>query len=145
MNELETFSYERFMSLPGSTVWSYAEPFVNTRMDAIPDSVYDLLVPSLSKLDEAHTVYALEICMALRPSEFAGVVVGFLAHTNSAISCTAFRLLKKIPPTLMPTDLATKIATTPIVDVFTHDVRTGNRIRIGTNKEFIRELVATFT
>ena len=144
MNESETFSYEQFMSLPGSTVWSYAEPFVNTKMDAIPESAYDPLVSNLSKLDEAHTVYALEICMALKPIEFASIAVGYLASADSSVSCTACRVLKKIPPSLMSVDVARKIAATPVVDLFTHDVRTGDRIRIGTNQEFIRDLVATF-
>ena len=86
MNESESFSYEGFISLTGSALWNYTEPFVNTRMDAIPASVYDLLVPNLSRLDEEHTVYALEICMALKPSEFASVVVGFLASADSAVT-----------------------------------------------------------
>lgn len=144
MNESETFSYERFMSLAGSALVSYAEPFVNKRMLAIPESVYELLLSNLTRLDEEHTVYALEICMALKSNEFASIVVGFLAHTDSAVCCTGYNLLKKIPPNLMPADLVRKIAATPEVDLFTHDVRTGNRIRIGTNREFIRDLTATF-
>ncbi len=145
MNESESFSYERFMSLAGSALVSYAEPFVNTRMHAIPESVYDLLVPNLTSLDEEHTVYALEICIALKPSEFANLAVEFLAHSDAAVSSTACRVLQRVPPNLMPADLVRKIASTPIVDLFTRDVRSGNRIRIGTNKEFIRDLVATFT
>src|SRR5262245_7989826 len=144
MNESDSFSYERFMSLAGSALVAYSEPFVNTRMHTIPESIYDLLAPNLTRLDEEHVVYALEICMALRPNEFASVVVGFLAHADSAVSCAACRLLKRIPPNLMPAHLVREIATTPVVDLFTRDVRTGNRIRIGTNNEFIRDLVATF-
>jgi len=144
MNESESFSYERFMSLAGSTLVSYAEPFVNTRTEAIPKSAYDLLVSNLSRLDEEHTVYALEICMALKPNEFADMVVGFLANANSSVSCTAYNLLKRIPPELRSADLLSSISSTPVVDLFASDVHTGNRIRIGTNKEFIRDLVAKF-
>ena len=144
MKESESFSYERFMSLAGSALVSYAEPFVNTRLGTIPESVYDLLVTDLTRMDNEHTVYALEICMALKSSAFASIVVGFLAHADSAVSCTAYRLLKRIPPNLIPADLLSKIAATPVVDLFSADVRTGNRIRIGTNNEFIRDLVATF-
>lgn len=144
MNKLESFSYERFMSLTGSALCGYAEPFVNTRIDAIGETVYDLLLTNLSILDEEHTVYALEICMALKPNDFAHVVVGFLAHSSAAVSATAYRLLQKMPPELLPADLRHRIATTPVVDLFTSDVRTGNPIRVGTNKEFIRDLVARF-
>ena len=145
MSELESFSYERFMSLSGSSLVSYAEPFVNTRTHAIPESVFDLLMSNLTRLDEAHTIYALEICMALKPSEFISVVVGFLANANASISCTAYRLLSKTPPELISADLRSRIAATPVVDLFTSDVRTGTRIRIGTNEEFIRDLVANFS
>lgn len=144
MNQSESFSYERFMSLAGSTLVSYAEPFVNTGTHAIPESAYDLLVSNLTRLDEEHTVYALEICMTMKPNEFASIVVGFLANAHCSVSCTAYNLLKRISPELMPADLRSRIAATPVVDLFTSDVHTGNRIRIGTNKEFIRDLVATF-
>jgi hypothetical protein len=144
MNQSESFSDERFMSLAGSALVSYTEPFVNRGLCTIPMSVYEVLVSNLTRLDEEHVVYALEICMALKPDEFANLLVGFLAHADSAVSCTAFRLLKKIAPNRMRADLVRKIVTTPVVDLFSRDVRTGNPIRIGTNKEFIRDLVATF-
>jgi hypothetical protein len=144
MNKLELFDYERFISLTGSALVSYAEPFVNTRPDAIPQAVYDLLIRDLPTLDEEHTVYALEICMALKPSEFASTVVGFLAHPDAAICVTAYRLLKRIPPESLRFDLWSRIAATPEIDLFAPDVRTGNLIRVGSNKEFIRDLVATF-
>jgi len=145
MNEPEAFSYERFMSLVGSALVSYAEPFVNTSTHAIPEFVYDLLVSDLVRLDEEHTVYALEIGMAMKPNEFARIVVGFLANPHSSVSCTAYNLLKRIAPDLMPADLPSTIAVTPVVDLFASDVHTGSRIRIGTNKEFIRDLVARFS
>jgi hypothetical protein len=145
MNDSDSFSYERFMSLTGSALVRYAEPFVNTRTHAIPDSVYDLLVCNLAKLDEAHTVYALEICMAIKPQEFASIVAGFLANTHYSICCTACRLLSRISPDLMPADLLSRIAATPVVDLFTTDVHSGNPIRLGTNKEFIRLVLAEFS
>jgi hypothetical protein len=145
MSELGSFSYERFISLSGSSLASYTEPFVNTSKHSIPESVFELLFSNLAKLDEEHTVYALEICMALKPSEFASLVVGFLAHPDAAITCTACRLLQTIPPNSMPADLVRKIASTPVVDLFISDFLTGNRIRIGTNKNFIRDLVAKYT
>jgi len=141
MNESEFFSYERFVSFSGSTLLSYSEPFVNTGRHTVPENVYDLLVADFPRLDEEHTVYALELCMAMKPSEFASIVVGFLAHADAAVSCTAYRLLKRIPPNLMSADLLGKIASTPVVDLFAPDVCDGNRVRIGTNKEFIRDLV----
>ncbi len=145
MNEVEPFSYERFMSLTGTALVNYAEPFVNTRMHAVPASAYDLLAPNLTIMDEEHTVYALEICMALKPGEFANCVVGFLAHPDVAVSCAAYRLLQSIPRNKMPHDLIRKIGNTPVVDLFGPDLRSANRIRVGTNKEFIRNLVATFS
>jgi len=144
MNKPEPFSYDRFLSLVGSALVSYTEPFVNTGKYAISESVYDLLMSNLPRMDEEHIVYALELCMVLKSSEFAYIVAEFLSHVESAVSCTAYRLLKLIHPNLMPADLSKKIAATPVVDLFTHDVRDGKRIQIGTNKEFIRDLVARF-
>ncbi len=82
MNISESFDCERFLSLGGSELVAYAEPFVNTRMVNAPESAYDILAPRLGRLDEEHTVYALEICMAIKPSEFVSVVIGFLSNTT---------------------------------------------------------------
>jgi hypothetical protein len=144
MSDTTSFSYERFMCLSGSPLVNYAEPFVNTAGHAIPESAYGLLLSDLTRLDEEHTVYALEICMALKARQFASVVAGFLAHPASAVSCTAYRLLKRIPRDSMDANLLAKIAATPVIDLFAHDVRNGKQIIVGTNEQFIRDLVTTF-
>src|SRR5262245_7901119 len=125
MNESEHFDCDRFLSLAGTALVRYAEPFVNARVHAVPESTYDVLVSHLTQLDEEHTVYALEICMALKPREFASHVVGYLAHADAAVNCTACRLLRRIPPNMMPADLVRTIANTPEVDLFAPDVRSG--------------------
>jgi hypothetical protein len=144
MNVSASFSCDRFLSLAGSELVSYVEPFVTTQSAAIPESVYESLQPKLPVLDNEHTVYALEICMMLKPSVFISHVVGFLSHNDSSVCCAAYRLIKSTKPSLMPADLAAAIAKTPTVDLFASDVRSGNRIRIGTNEGFIRDLVESF-
>jgi len=145
MNESTFFSYERFLSLAGGELVNYVEPFVTTQSEAIPESVYDSLQPGLALLDNEHTVYALEICMLLKPRDFISRVVGFLSHNDSSVCCTAYRLIKSTQPSLIPADLVVEVADTPTVDLFASDVRSGNRIRIGTNEEFIHDLVKSFT
>lgn len=141
MNESTCFSYDRFLSLAGSELVNYVEPFVTTQADEIPESVYDRLQSGLAGLDEQHTVYALEIGTQLKPGEFVGRVVGFLAHPDSSVCSTAYRLIKSTPPNLLTGSVVEEIAATPTVDLFTSDVRSGSRIRIGTNEEFLRDLV----
>jgi len=144
MNESASFDCDRFLSLGGSELVGYVEPFVNIRIDAIPESAYGVLQAALDGLDEVHTVYALEICMLLKPSEFAHQAAAFLSHTDAAVCCAACNSMNRLPPSLMPADLVQKIAATPTVDLFTTDLHSGERIRIGTNEEFIRDLVAKF-
>jgi len=138
------FSYDRFLSLSGCELVDYVEPFVTTRVRAIPESVYDVLRSALTGLDEAHTVYALEICMLLKPREFVRCAVRFLSDSNASVCCTAYRIIKSLPPTSMPAELVREICATPSVDLFASDVCSGDRIHIGTNEEFIRDLIATF-
>ena len=130
MNISESFDCERFLSLGGSELVAYAEPFVNTRMVNAPESAYDILAPRLGRLDEEHTVYALEICMAIKPSEFVSVVIGFLSNTSSAVCCTAFRVLEWWGSAdFITPELVRKIAETPVVDLITRNVRTGEHSR----------------
>lgn len=145
MSDKEAFSYGRFMSLSGSGLVSYAEPFVNTSEYSIQDTEYDLLVANLTRMDNEHIVYALEVCMAANPCKFAMIAVGFLAHPDGAVCCTAFRLLQSAPLELISADLVAKIASTPVVDLFANDLHSENRINVGSNKEFIRDLVARFS
>lgn len=144
MNESGVLSHDRFLSLAGSELVEYVEPFVNVQMEAIPEVVYEPLQSRLANMDDEHALYALEICMLLKPSEFVGRAITFLSHPNAAVCCTAYRLINGVPTTLMPSDLAAKVAATPTVDLFAADVRSGDRIRIGTNERFIREIVEKF-
>jgi hypothetical protein len=139
-----SFSYDRFLSLTGSELVSYVEPFLTTQSEAIPEAVYDLLQPKFADLDNEHTVYALEICMLLKPSEFVRCAITFLSHPDAAVCCAAYNSINSLPPALMPADLVAKVATTPTVDLFAPDLRSSDRIRIGTNEGFIHDLVAKF-
>jgi len=144
MNEQDCFSYDRFISLTGLEHCDYAEPFVTTRPAAIPESAYDPLQAGLAAFDDEHTVYALEICMRLRPSAFIDRVVGHLAHADSSVCCTAYNLLTRVSPSSMPANLAREIANIPVIGLFTADIHTGDRIRIGTNRQFLHDLVERF-
>jgi hypothetical protein len=138
----QSFSLDRFLFLSGAELCNYAEPFVNTRMNAISESVYEPLQCRLADLDEEHTVYALEICMLLEPREFAIRAAQFLSHSDSAVCCTAVRVLEWLPPSLITDDLVKQVRATPITDLFTTHVRTGDRVHLGTNEDFIRQLLA---
>jgi hypothetical protein len=83
--------------------------------------------------------------MRLNASEFVHRAITFLSHTDAAVCCAAYNSINRLSPTSMPPDVAAKIATTPTVDLFAPDIRSGERIRIGTNEEFIRDLVTKFT
>jgi hypothetical protein len=141
MNDSALFSYDHFLSLGGSELVNYVEPFVNTEMRAVPKSVYDPLHTALETFDEVHTVYALELCMLLKPTEFVNRAADFLSRPDASVCSTACRIIKRLSPNSMPTGLMKKIAATPITDLFATNVRTGERIRVGTNEAFIRDLV----
>jgi hypothetical protein len=141
MKDLPLFSFDRFLALAGSELVNYVEPYVNTHAYAIPEAVYDPLQSGLATFDVEHTVYALEICMLLKPREFVSCAVGFLSHSDSSVCCTAYRVLSSLPREMISIDLARKIAATPRVDLFDPHW-SGKRIRIGTNEEFIRGLAA---
>ena len=144
MNESGAFSYDRFLSLAGSELVEYVEPFVNVRVEAIPEAVYEPLRSELADMDDEHAVYALEICMRLNPSEFVRRAITFLSHPDAAVCCAAYNSINSLPPPLMSADLVARVAATPTVDLFAPDLRSGDRIRIGTNEGFIRDLVAKF-
>ena len=145
MNESDVFSHARFLSLTGKEFINYVEPFVNMQAGEIPQAVYSPLQSGLAGMDEEHTVYALEICMRLNASEFVRSAVTFLSHTDAAVCCAAYRAINSLSPTSMPPDVAVEIASTPTVDLFARDIRSGERIHIGTNEVFIRDLVTKYT
>lgn len=135
------FDYDYFMSLAGTELTAYAEPFVNIHQDLIPESAYDEIGRALDGMDEMHTVYAIEICMLLRPSEFIGRAVEFLAHSSGAVCCAASNTIKRAPKDLITFSIAEKIKSTPIVQIYSEHFRTGERIHHGTNEELIRSLL----
>ena len=51
-NEADIFSLERFLSLAGSELVEYAEPFVNIHLGEIPQGVYLPLRLQLANMDE---------------------------------------------------------------------------------------------
>ncbi len=142
MREVPQFRLDRFLALSGLELHDYTEPFVNRLQDAIPECVYEPLQSKLADLDEEHTVYALEINMLLNPEEFIERAVQFLSHSDSAVCCTAFRTIERLPAAFMTNDLLEQIRGTPVVDLFTTHVRTGERVRVGTNDQFIHDLLA---
>lgn len=145
MIESSTFNYDHFISLAGSDVVKYAEPFVNMRREAIPESVYEQLEAALPNMDELHTVYALEICMILRPQEFVSRAVEFLLHSDAAVCCAAYNSINNLPSALVTADLVAKIAATPVVNLYGPDLHSDKKIPAGTNEAFIRKLVSKFS
>lgn len=145
MNAADVFSLDQFLSLEESELVEYAEPFVNVPSSEIPQDVYGPLCSELASMNERHVVYALEIGMRLNPLDFVYCAVSYLSHTDAAVCCSACRAIEFLSPDSMPRDVVAKIAATPIEDLFANDLRTNERIRIGTNAVFIRDLVAKFT
>jgi len=145
LNEPQTFRVDRFLSLTGQEFINYVEPFVNMQAGLMPQDVYEPLRSELARMDDAHVVYTIEICMRLNPLDFVDDAVNYLSHTDAAVCCAAYNSINSFSSTSMRHDVVAKIAATPIVDLFTNDVRTGEWIRIGTNAVFIRDLLAKFT
>ncbi|WP_146512637.1 hypothetical protein [Thalassoglobus neptunius] len=139
---MSQFCVDKFLALSGAELHEYSEPFVNELHDAIPEAVYESLQSKLQDLDEEHTIYALELNMLLKPNEFVGFAIPYLSHSDSAVCCTAYRTIERQPTSLITNDLCNQIRATPIVDLFSTHVRTGEKVLVGTNEEFIRNLLA---
>ena len=142
MKKICQFCLDEFLALSGAELRDYTEPFVNENREALPESLYEPLQSKLAVLDEEHIVYAIEISMLLRPKEFAGCAVQFLSHSDSAVCCTAFRTIERLPAAYITNELLEQIRATPVTNLFTTHVRTGERVEIGTNEMFIRDLLA---
>ena len=138
------FDGEHFLSLSDDEVIKYAEPFVTTQADMVPDSAYEFLAGRLDQMSDVQTVYALELCMRLAPEDFASEAVKFLSHGDSAVCCTASRLLESLSPESVSNELVEQISKTPLVALFATRVQTGERTQIGTNEEFISKLLHRF-
>ena len=104
------FDSNLFLSLTGDDHVRDPEPDVNTRPAAIPDSAYDLIRARIGALDDEHTVYALDICMTLRPSDFLPCLVDFLEDDEAAVCCAARRMLKNSPTIPLPPQVQAAIA-----------------------------------
>jgi len=141
MMESSDFSFERFMSLFGPDLVSYAEPYVTTEVESIPKEIYPALVSSFTDMDETHLVYALEICMRLKPKEFIQRAVAFLAHPSAAVCTTAFRIVEYMPLDEIPTDVVNNLFNIKVVDLFGPNLRSGERICVGTNETLLRTLL----
>jgi hypothetical protein len=144
MNETKTFDIHSFLTLSGRELMEYAESFLATEAPAMTLPTAEALVASLPSLDEEHLVYALELVMTARPEGFTDQLLTFLTHPRAAVCCTAYRLLSRVPQNSMPADFAKKVATVPIVELFTDDLVTGEKRSVGTNAEFIRSLMSKF-
>jgi hypothetical protein len=141
MMESSDFSFERFMSLSGSDLVIYAEPYVTTEAESIRKEIYSALASSLADMDETHLVYALEICMKLKPKELIQRATAFLAHPDAAVCSTAFRIVEYIPVNEIPTDVVDNFSSIKVVDLFGPNLRTGERICMGTNETLLRMLL----
>lgn len=144
MIEVDQFELHHFLSLSGQALSDYSAPLLATRSAATFGSVYELLVSKLTMVDEQHLVYALEICMLLKSEEFIEDVVAFLSHTDASVCCTAYRLLANYPHTLLPNDFVRRIAVVPVVELFAPSCRSDEKVRVGTNAEFLHSLTAKF-
>jgi len=92
-------------------------------------------------MDEFHKVYAIEICMLLNPMAFKSHAIQYLSDSCSSVCCAACRAIEKMPRVLVTDELVEMVAAAPIVDVYSSDIHTGERICIGTNETFIRVLI----
>ena len=141
MKNQTLFSFDRFSSLTGSDLVNYVEPYLSTRPEAIPESVYGQLLSGLATWDEYHVVYAMELCMRSKPEDFVGRAVPFLSHRDASVCCTAYRLIKSLPPSQQPDDLVSEIASVPVVELFRGDPRSGELKKVGTNEAFLLDLL----
>lgn len=138
------FDIRSFLTLSGRELADYTEPFLAVEASAIALPVAEALVVALPSLDEEHLVYALELVMRARPVGFTDHLLKFLTHPQAAVCCTAYRLLSDVSRDSVSADFPKKLAAVPIVDLFTDDVVTGEKRRVGTNAEFLRSLMRKF-
>ena len=141
MKNQASFRFDRFSSLKGADLVDYVEPYLATHVEAIPESVYEQLVAGLTYWDEFHLVYAMELGMRRKPCDFARRVVPFLSHHDASVCCAAYRLIKSLPSGREFDDLVPEIMAVPPAELFSTNPITGERIRIGTNEAFLRDLV----
>jgi hypothetical protein len=142
MNVSQAFDYDLFASLCDGDLVDYVEPFINSQPDRIPHAVYDRLMSEMSRFDTSHLVYALELGAILSPCGFALHVVKFLCHQDGAVCCAAFRVLSKLPTEAVTPQLITTIQEIPETDLHVLDPQSGEPRRVGTNKQFVHELLA---
>jgi len=120
---------------------SYTEPFVNYRLNDIPQNVYEYLLLDLHSFDSYHLVYALEIGIALRPSAFALHAARFLSHQDAAVCTTAFRVLSKLPADTVTAELIRAVRETPETELYFVHPQSEERKLFGSNQRFIQELL----
>jgi hypothetical protein len=138
-----TFRLERFFSLSGSELISYAEQFVNADAESISEDAYIPLKSALGTMDEIHTVYAMEVCARLKPRDFVARAVDFLVDPDIAVCLTAYRIIQSLPWKERPLDVVAKISRTAVVDLFGPDLlHPGKRIHLGTNEKLLRDILA---
>jgi hypothetical protein len=145
MNKISQFDFNRFMKLSGNDVTEYTEPYLNIWRPSLPESIYHQLIACLEELDSVHLVYALEICMLLKPESFFQHVISFLSHSDATVFLAAYRLILRHSPGLMNQKIEKQIASTPVTNLYSRHVRTGRMICFGTNEKFIKEMIATIS
>jgi len=135
------FDCDKFNTLNGCDLVAYVEPYLAAQQDRIPAATYEALESVIDRLDDAHTVYAIEICMLLKPDDFAGRAIEFLSHSDASVCCAAFNSVSRLSRSSLTDELVARIRATPVVDLFGPDLHSNKRIPIGTNAEFIRSLL----
>jgi hypothetical protein len=97
MSHSNEFSYEAFLTLAGSDLFTNVGPFLGGSTLAVPHDLLRRMVSDMPAYDEPHLIYALELGGAHSPGMFAPHVPQYLIHEQGSVRCAAGRFLEHLP------------------------------------------------
>ena len=141
MTERQHFDFKTYVGLHGLALEEYIGPFLVMPICNETIAVCDALHAGIASLDEEHLVYAIELITPVRP--LAGVQ--YLQHVNAAVFLAAFRSIRRISTESVSQEIIHAIESCPRANLFSINPRTGERVEIGSNADFLAELLATLS
>lgn len=97
MKERTHFTYEQFITLSGTELGNYVEPYLNDLSAPVPRDSLQQVLSEMSRYDESHLVYAIELGSVRSPETFAPHIPQYLSHELGSVRCAASRFLEHLP------------------------------------------------
>jgi len=102
---MESFCYERFISLSGSALYDYLEPYLGDPHLTIHQNDLKQLLSDIPSFDECHLVYAIELGPDRAPDIFSSILPSCLSHEKQTVRLAASRALERLPSNCVSPDL----------------------------------------